>query len=156
MVFAGVLLEELLLPPMDGAGAGRSAGAPLGHPRRRRPLVHDSGAVMNQEELGNRVLARLEQAASANRDDWVATADLTEDLIGDEPTRRQLDVLRRVLFRLAGDGRLEVAAFRPDAEGRLGMILRHDGQTRFEIADGTSGGLEKANTRYGVRLIHER
>jgi hypothetical protein len=107
---------------------------------------------VNQERLAERVMLRLRDEAGDDPLRWVPAEAVAADLLGDA-TAGQLDVLRRVLFRLAANDMIEVAAFRRRAAGTepLRTPIRNDRQTYIEIWSAQSGGLTPSGTEYGIR-----
>lgn len=124
---------------------------------------------MNQENLSRGVVELLRREAGRDQLGWVpavgqqkaggAPRGLAFELIGSVPTRAQLRVLARVLFRLGTSGLIEIAAFRRSGEAptRLAQPLRHSDQTIYELAGAGSKPLRlDGSVEYGVRLATPR
>jgi hypothetical protein len=105
---------------------------------------------MNQAKLAKRVVAALEPRAQADRLAWTSTDQVAAEVFEALPTPAQANVLRKVLFRLAADRVIEVGEFNRGT--RLTTPRGEPSQSYTAIASGTSGGLAKENTEYGVRL----
>jgi hypothetical protein len=94
------------------------AAAVLRRVRRRARYAR----LVNQTQLSRRVVERLEREACDDPLAWVPAVGwlkrdghpygLGVELFGEAATVAQLDVLAKVLFRLAADSRVEIARFR--------------------------------------------
>ena len=118
---------------------------------------------MNQERLAAVVVAHLQRAAAAGELAWVPAVGITRpdgsvyglgvEIFGAQPTRGQLDVLARVLFRLGTGGAIDVQEFKPNRKtGTLGAP-HGTAHAVYSLAGGGSQRLRQdAPHEYGVRL----
>jgi hypothetical protein len=118
---------------------------------------------MNQERLATAVVERIQRAATVDPLAWVpaiglkqadgTTIGLAVEIFGEQPTRKELDALRSVLFRLGTSGTVEVREFKPNRKtGKLGPVHGTE-QAVYGLAGPGSQILRPASARqYGVRL----